>query len=213
MSKLLKSKVGNGQRIPNSEGHVNQEQAKGRSASVGNQWPRAASLEYLPPSSSVNKPATEYRSGGLRGPLKSKSRLLPRLVFLDLDNTLIPTAWMMEQWRKEPNEHQPRDTADITASINKCLEEAGLFTALDTFFSTLVGMAKGPQRIVIVTNAAIKTVESFYLTYCIPQLTPLLEKYRIPIRSTERWLERCGAIPPQTQETEFREYYTHVKVS
>lgn len=149
-----------------------------------------------------------YRNGAFGDSRNQKNNSLPRLVFLDLDNTLIPTAWMMEQWRKAEGQ-QTR----ATESINRDLEKAGLFTALDTFFATMVRSARGPQRIVIVTNAAIKTVETFYLTYCIPQLGPLLKKYLIPIRSTECWLEKCGPVPHPVQEAEFREYYTHIKVN
>lgn len=134
-----------------------------------------------------------------------KQKQVPQLVFLDLDNTLIPTAWMMDQWKLA--EGLPAVTL---TSINHRLEKSGLFTALDRFFADLVSL-KAPHRIVIVTNAAIKTVESFYLTHCLPQLGDLISKYKIPIRSTQCWVDRCGPVPPAYQGTEFREYYTTVK--
>lgn len=131
----------------------------------------------------------------------------PRLVFLDLDNTLIPTAWMMEQWRLSGP-----DTARTVRAINRHLVAAGLFDVLDRLFDALVNTSPQRQRVVIVTNAVGRTVRGFYLTYCLPQLKQLVEKYRIPIRSTECWLPSCGPIPLPHQDEALRELYTTIKL-
>lgn len=149
------------------------------------------------------RPKTEQTSRSLK-----MHQSLPRLIFLDLDNTLIPTQWIMEQWQKR----LAGDSLRAISYINKRLEAAGLFATLDKFLHAIVRSARGLQRIVIVTNAAAKTVTSFYLALCIPQLDDLLRKYRIPIHSTEKWLSMCGAVPDSTEEDQFREYYTRTKL-
>lgn len=131
----------------------------------------------------------------------------PRLIFLDLDNTLIPTAWMMEQWKLSGC-----DTGRKIRSINRHLVNAGFFEVLDEFFHALVQTAPQYQRVVIVTNALASTVHGFYLTDCLPQLRRLLEKYQIPIRSTDCWLPLCGPVPLPHQTGALRELYTTIKV-
>lgn len=116
----------------------------------------------------------------------------------------------MSVWRNQSTDNT--HTIAPAAVINRRLQGSGLFEMLDRFFSVLVDGARGPQRIVIVTNAAIRTVEHFYLSYCMTQLRPILDKYSIPIRSTELQIRKCGAIPSPSDENAFREYYTQAKV-
>lgn len=130
-----------------------------------------------------------------------------QLVFLDLDNTLIPTSWIMDQWRTSPER-----TLKRRDEINRKLVVGGLFDALERFFEGLKASATVPQKVVIVTNAAVKTVDSFYLGFMLPQLGAILAKYDVSICSTEVWLEVCGPVPNAANEKAFREYYTHKKL-
>eukprot|EP00914_Ancora_sagittata_P020397 GHVO01040335.1.p1 GENE.GHVO01040335.1~~GHVO01040335.1.p1 ORF type:complete len:353 (+),score=23.63 GHVO01040335.1:165-1223(+) len=137
--------------------------------------------------------------------------LTKRIVFLDLDNTLIPTTWIMAQWKKANellNSHYVASRA--TKAINEILLDSGLFTELDILFSEIAG-CRSVEQIIIVTNAAFQTVTGFYLTHCMPQLIELLNRHNIMIRSTEDWVRQLGPPPCSTCEGEFREFYTNVK--
>lgn len=128
-----------------------------------------------------------------------------RIAFFDLDNTLIPTSWIMQYWRSDDFNH----LATIQA-INGNLVQAGVFEALDDLFSEV---KKHVDDIWIITNAGSKTVEHFYLKLCMPELRSILAKHKVDLFSTERWVTELGPPPTCEDEVAFREFYTIVKVS
>ncbi|KAH8584452.1 uncharacterized protein ELE39_002546 [Cryptosporidium sp. chipmunk genotype I] len=145
-----------------------------------------------------------------------------RIIMLDLDNTLIPTNWIMQTWRniqcEMGNEGDSIDYGEnekhlyeLTEQIRNELVQVGLFDLLDRFFSELwsTGMA---YKIVIITNAGLRTVELFYLKYCLPKLGDLLNKYNIEIKSTEEYIRKKGPPPSPFREEEYREFYTNAKL-
>eukprot|EP00920_Eleutheroschizon_duboscqi_P030733 GHVT01074248.1.p1 GENE.GHVT01074248.1~~GHVT01074248.1.p1 ORF type:complete len:783 (+),score=127.90 GHVT01074248.1:319-2349(+) len=67
------------------------------------------------------------------------------------------------------------------------------------------------HQVVIVTNAGLKTVENFYLRFCIPELRVVCEREKIEIRSTEHLGGRLGPVPSPLAEEAFREFYTAMK--
>ncbi|KAH8739437.1 hypothetical protein FG386_000409 [Cryptosporidium ryanae] len=145
-----------------------------------------------------------------------------RIVMLDLDNTLIPTNWIMQRWRSILSEMGTESEAidycenenslfKLTEQIRSDLVKAGLFDLLDNLFSELREIGKA-VKIVIVTNAGIRTVELFYLKNCLPKLEELMKKYDISIRSTEEYIKRNGPPPSPFKEEEYREFYTNAKL-
>ncbi|EZG66635.1 hypothetical protein GNI_078290 [Gregarina niphandrodes] len=130
-----------------------------------------------------------------------------KIVFFDLDNTLIPTSWIMQHWR---NDEKDKPHQQIVREINEKLTRAGLFDALDMM---LHRVSKTVDRIYIVTNAGSKTVENFYLTHTLPQLRDLLRRHSVSLASTEEWVVRSGPPPHPDEDEAFREFYTGVKFS
>ncbi|OII76124.1 hypothetical protein cand_007130 [Cryptosporidium andersoni] len=145
-----------------------------------------------------------------------------RIILLDLDNTLIPTSWIMQKWRNiqyefgnigdnfESNNNE-QCLYMLTESIRTQLEEVGLFDILERLFNDLWNNGK-VLKIVIVTNAGLRTVELFYLKYCLPKLNELIIKYNISIRSTEEYIKKSGPPPSPFQEEDYREFYTNAKL-
>ncbi|KAF7457770.1 HAD-like domain containing protein [Cryptosporidium felis] len=146
-----------------------------------------------------------------------------RIIMLDLDNTLIPTNWIMQTWRNiqcemgnegdsiDYNEDE-NSLYELTEQIRSELVNVGLFDLLEKFFSDLWGVGRA-MKIVIVTNAGLRTVELFYLKYCLPKLGDLLSKYNIEIKSTEEYIRKKGPPPSPFREEEYREFYTNAKLS
>lgn len=146
--------------------------------------------------------ATDAPHGGLRRPC---------LVLLDLDNTLIPTGWIMACWRKMQVYF---GLQQAVACIRKGLEQAELVRALRALFDDLrLLREKRHTQIVIVTNAGLRTVQEFYLKMCLPELKELCEREKVYIHSTEHFARRVGPIPPMTEEEAFCEFYTALKVN
>ncbi|CAD98675.1 hypothetical protein [Cryptosporidium parvum Iowa II] len=150
------------------------------------------------------------------------SQVSARIIMLDLDNTLIPTNWIMQTWRniqcEMGNEGDSIDYGEnesslyeLTEQIRNELVQVGLFDLLDQFFSDLwsTGMA---YKIVIITNAGLRTVELFYLKYCLPKLGDILKKYNVEINSTEEYIRKKGPPPSPFSEEEYREFYTNAKL-
>lgn len=134
----------------------------------------------------------------------------PCLVLLDLDNTLIPTGWIMACWRKMQLYF---GLQQAVAFIRRGLEEAELVGALRSLFDDLRELRERRHtQIVIVTNAGLRTVQDFYLKMCFPELRELCERERVYIHSTEHFASRVGPIPPMTEEEAFCEFYTALKV-
>lgn len=97
--------------------------------------------------------------------------------------------------------------------IRKGLHASGLFQILAEIFRGL--RETFPSRlsqVVIVTNAGTRTVENFYLQFCLPELAELCAKEQVYIHSTEHVVKRLGSIPPITDEEAYREFYTTSKV-
>lgn len=134
----------------------------------------------------------------------------PCLVLLDLDNTLIPTGWIMACWRKMQLYF---GLQQAVACIRKGLEQSKLVGALKALFDDLRKLReKRHTQIVIVTNAGLRTVQEFYLRMCLPELRELCEREKVYIHSTEHFARRVGPIPPMTEEEAFCEFYTALKV-
>lgn len=196
--------------------------SKSMEADVGGSPPRRVPKEgHRPRTNRERKPTRDSQSPMIskltRQPAATAARNKdknPCLVFLDLDNTLIPTTWMMAQWRAPYSNEPFAQTVDIererTRRINEALLVSGLFGKLDELFDELKH-SLNVDMISIVTNAGSKTVEWFYLSYCIPQLKALIAKHGISIQSTERWVKKLGPPPDAAQEDDFREFYTNVK--
>ncbi|CDI86621.1 hypothetical protein, conserved [Eimeria praecox] len=147
--------------------------------------------------------ATEIRGKG-EGPRR------PCLVLLDLDNTLIPTGWIMACWRKVQLYF---GLQQAVACIRKGLEEAALVAALEALFDDLRKLRQQRHtQIVIVTNAGLRTVQEFYLRLCLPELKELCDREKVYIHSTEHFADRVGPIPPMAEEEAFCEFYTALKV-
>ncbi|OEH75380.1 hypothetical protein cyc_06160 [Cyclospora cayetanensis] len=137
-------------------------------------------------SSSVLRPPGEG-AGGSEGPLSVGPRR-PCLVLLDLDNTLIPTGWIMGCWRKMQLYF---GLQQAVACIRKGLEQAELVTALRALFDDLRRLReKRHTQIVIVTNAGLRTVQEFYLKMCLPELKELCEREKVYIHSTEHFARK-----------------------
>ncbi|KAH7646866.1 hypothetical protein FG379_002018 [Cryptosporidium bovis] len=145
-----------------------------------------------------------------------------RIVMLDLDNTLIPTNWIMQRWRSVLSEigseaesidycENENSLFELTEQIRSDLIKAGLFDLLESLFSELRDVGKA-VKIVIVTNAGIRTVELFYLKNCLPKLGELLKRYDVSIRSTEEYIKKNGPPPSPFKEEEYREFYTNAKL-
>ncbi|KAL8437817.1 hypothetical protein ACSSS7_000698 [Eimeria intestinalis] len=133
----------------------------------------------------------------------------PCLVLLDLDNTLIPTGWIMACWRKMQVYF---GLQQAVACIRKGLEQAELVDALRSLFDDLRALRERRHtQIVIVTNAGLRTVQEFYLKMCLPELKELCEREKVYIHSTEHFARRVGPIPPMTEEEAFCEFYTALK--
>lgn len=133
----------------------------------------------------------------------------PCLVLLDLDNTLIPTGWIMACWRKMQVYF---GLQQAVACIRKGLEQAELVGALRALFDDLrILRERRHTQIVIVTNAGLRTVQEFYLKMCLPELKELCEREKVYIHSTEHFARRVGPIPPMTEEEAFCEFYTALK--
>ncbi|KAL8271022.1 hypothetical protein Esti_005063 [Eimeria stiedai] len=133
----------------------------------------------------------------------------PCLVLLDLDNTLIPTGWIMACWRKMQLYF---GLQQAVACIRKGLEQAELVEALRDLFDDLRALRERRHtQIVIVTNAGLRTVQEFYLKMCLPELKELCEREKVYIHSTEHFARRVGPIPPMTEEEAFCEFYTALK--
>lgn len=149
---------------------------------------------------------------------------LGRIIFLDLDNTLIPTSWIMQVWRTiqfelgndidsiDYDESDNRHLYELTKQIREKLIQVGLFDILEKFFSDLLNVGKA-FKIVIVTNAGIRTVDFFYLKYCLPKLCELLGRFNIEIKSTEDYIRKKGHPPSPFKEEEYREFYTDAKLN
>lgn len=145
-----------------------------------------------------------------------------RIIMLDLDNTLIPTNWIMQTWRSIQNNmgnegdcidygENESNLYELTEQIRNELVQVGLFEILEKFFSDLWNAGKA-YKIVIITNAGLRTVELFYLKYCLPKLGDLLNKYNIEIKSTEEYIRKKGPPPSPFREEEYREFYTNAKL-
>lgn len=134
------------------------------------------------------------------------SKRSDRIAFFDLDNTLIPTSWIMQKWRVD--EHRLPHSRIVTA-INDALVEAGLFHAIDRL---LTETRRRVDKIIIVTNAGSRTVQNFYLVHTLPQLKELLIRHDVQLTSTEEWVLSLGPPPSPDHEDAFREFYTNVKV-
>ncbi|PFH36302.1 hypothetical protein BESB_044940 [Besnoitia besnoiti] len=135
----------------------------------------------------------------------------PRLILLDLDNTLIPTSWIMAQWCAK---HCTLGPLETVAAIRETLYEAKFFQVLEDFFASLSSARHQEvafSQVVIVTNAGTRTVENFYLQFCLPELGELCARERVYIHSTEHVVKRLGPIPPITDEEAYREFYTTTK--
>ncbi|KFH04083.1 hypothetical protein TGVAND_318390 [Toxoplasma gondii VAND] len=134
----------------------------------------------------------------------------PRLILLDLDNTLIPTSWIMAQWRSK---HCTLGPLETVAAIRAALCEAKFFEVLDRFFASLRDERSSGQvsQVVIVTNAGTRTVENFYLQFCLPELGELCAREQVYIHSTEHVVKRLGPVPSITDEEAYREFYTTTK--
>lgn len=144
----------------------------------------------------------------LKSPQEGPRR--PCLVLLDLDNTLIPTGWMLACWRRMQLYF---GLQQAVACIRKGLEQAALVQALEALFDDLGRLRRRRHtQIVIVTNAGLRTVQEFYLRLCLPELKELCEREKVYIHSTEHFAPRVGPIPPMTEEEAFCEFYTALKV-
>ncbi|CBZ50648.1 conserved hypothetical protein [Neospora caninum Liverpool] len=135
----------------------------------------------------------------------------PRLILLDLDNTLIPTSWIMSQWRSK---HCTLGPLETVAAIREALYEAKFFQVLGNFFASMRDVRNNGfslSQVVIVTNAGTRTVENFYLQFCLPELGELCAREQVYIHSTEHVVKRLGPIPPITDEEAYREFYTTTK--
>ncbi|KAL8452446.1 hypothetical protein Emag_002351 [Eimeria magna] len=143
------------------------------------------------------------------GPPEGGGPRRPCLVLLDLDNTLIPTGWIMACWRKMQVYF---GLQQAVACIRKGLEQAELVEALRALFDDLRALRERRHtQIVIVTNAGLRTVQEFYLKMCLPELKELCEREKVYIHSTEHFARRVGPIPPMTEEEAFCEFYTALK--
>ncbi|KAL8440132.1 hypothetical protein Efla_005251 [Eimeria flavescens] len=154
------------------------------------------------------RPAGKEAEGGSPGGPPGGLRR-PCLILLDLDNTLIPTGWIMACWRKMQVYF---GLQQAVACIRKGLEQAELVGALRSLFDDLRMLREQRHtQIVIVTNAGIRTVQEFYLKMCLPELKELCEREKVYIHSTEHFARRVGPIPPMTEEEAFCEFYTALK--
>ncbi|KAJ1609516.1 hypothetical protein OIY81_259 [Cryptosporidium canis] len=145
-----------------------------------------------------------------------------RIIMLDLDNTLIPTNWIMQTWRNAQYElgndgdcidysENETELYELTKQIREELVQVGLFDSLEKLFSDLWGDGKA-FKIIIITNAGVRTVELFYLKYCLPKLGELLKRHNVEIRSTEEYIKKKGPPPSPFKECEYREFYTNAKL-
>eukprot|EP00917_Polyrhabdina_sp_WS-2016_P016410 GHVP01035484.1.p1 GENE.GHVP01035484.1~~GHVP01035484.1.p1 ORF type:complete len:371 (+),score=59.61 GHVP01035484.1:131-1114(+) len=132
-----------------------------------------------------------------------------RIAFFDLDNTLIPTNWIMEKWRKNCNERTDGpEYRKITNQISRELQHSGVFHAIEMLFERI---SRDVDYISIVTNAGSFTLGGFYLQHCMPQLQSTLKKHSIPITSTDVWTSTLGSPPDNGNVDGFRRYYTEMK--
>ena len=126
-------------------------------------------------------------------------------LLLDLDNTLIPTSWIMSQWQAARAKNKL-----VVERIRSAVEESGIFIIIDDLLMKLK-TSLHIDFIKIVTNAGMKTVEDFYLGYCVPELGNILEKHNIEIESTQKWAGSLGPAPPESDDDGFRDYYINIK--
>lgn len=173
------------------------ESEEGADAQMGLKLARQPSFEHKPQDCGAKclSPALAESSVG-------------RLIFFDLDNTLIPTSWIMQQWHQDEGNRKDDEARSTATAMNAALERCGVFDAIGEL---LLCARAASDAVVIVTNAGQKTVENFYLSLILPQLRRILEQLRIPCRSTEEWVNINGPLPSPENEEAFREFYTVVK--
>jgi len=129
-----------------------------------------------------------------------------KCMILDLDDTLIPTTWLMTQYR---NLMKMSSSKDVIEEIRLMLIKSDLYENLNLLMSKIISL--NVEKIYVVTNAAQKTVEQFYFSLIMPELKEIFVKFDIEVISTSYWTNQMGLPPPQEREKEYRDYFTIAK--